>query len=391
MASRQTAKWQRSRCLRSVADIPPIHANWTGLPVKVVAARFRQDPVNHPVYQIGIAPGAPIKTLADLRGKKIAYSLGQAQGALVLRILKKIGLSKNDVQLVELPSTTDVYAKALIGNLVDAAPLGGVFAKRYVAQYGRDGAHLISHGLRDDPAYLYAPVTVLDVPSKAAAIREYVKFWARAQLWIETHPNQWAKGYSSTIRDFPQPMRVLPSRWKAKSTYQLPGRRAFREIACSPGALRKVIAGQMHAPIRCYSPGVYRRGGRLEYASPVLIEESYVFCLRPRFTKMGKVVERFLRHEHFDLPATPFDGEHERVPTAELGGPAQHVRHAGNEPHAGTIVAFARKEDDAMVLKSQTDRPGAAHLAATTLLLIIAHSAQSYLRLLGELFLRPVE
>jgi sulfonate transport system substrate-binding protein len=179
----------------AVADIPPIHANWTGLPVKIVAARFRHDPLHHPIYQIGIAPGSPIRTLADLKGKKIAYSPGQAQGALVLRILKKLNLTKKDVRLVELPSTTDVYANALAGKLVDAAPLGGPFAQRYLAQYGRDGAHIINHGLRDDPAYLYAPVAVLNDPAKAAAIREYVKFWARALLWIGAHRDQWTKGY----------------------------------------------------------------------------------------------------------------------------------------------------------------------------------------------------
>jgi len=181
--------------LGAAADIPVIHANWTGLPAKVVAARFRQDPLNHPVYQIGITPGAGIRTLADLKGKRIAYSPGQAQGALVLRILNKLGLRKSDVRLIELPSTTDVYANALAGKLVDAAPLGVVFAKRYLAQYGRDGAQAISHGLRDDPSYLYAPVAVLSDPAKAAAIREYIKFWARAQRWIGAHPDAWIKGY----------------------------------------------------------------------------------------------------------------------------------------------------------------------------------------------------
>jgi sulfonate transport system substrate-binding protein len=179
----------------AVADIPPIFANWTGMLVKVVAVRFRQDPVNHPIYQLGIAPGSTINSLSDLKGERIAYSPGQAQGALVLRILQKAHLTQKDVKLVELPSTTDVYAKALAGRMVDAAPLGVPFAKRYLAQYGRDGAHVISHGLADDPAYLYAPVEVLNNPAKAAAIREFIKFWARGQIWDENHKAKWIKGY----------------------------------------------------------------------------------------------------------------------------------------------------------------------------------------------------
>ena len=97
----------------SVADIPPIHATWTGLDVRIIASVFRQDAVNHPLYELGIAPGAGISSLQDLRGKKIAYSPGQAQGALVLRILEKAGLGQDDVKLVELPSTGDVYSTAL--------------------------------------------------------------------------------------------------------------------------------------------------------------------------------------------------------------------------------------------------------------------------------------
>ena len=136
-----------------------------------------------------------MRTLADLRGKRIAYSPGQAQGALVLRILHKVGLSQKDVRLVELPSTTNVYANALQSRLVDAAPLGVVFAKRYLASFGKDGAKVLQHGLRDDPAYLFAPASVLADPAKAAAIREYVKYWARATRWIESHSDLWAQAY----------------------------------------------------------------------------------------------------------------------------------------------------------------------------------------------------
>lgn len=179
----------------SVADIPPIHANWTNLPVKVVGVSFRKDAVNHPIYRLGVAPGVSIDSINDLKGKKIAYSPGQAQGALVLRILQKAGLSQQDVKLVEIPSTGDVYANALASKLVDAAPIAEAIQPRFIANYGKDGAKLISHGLRDDPWYLYAPVTVLDDPAKAAALREYVKVWAKAARWAYENPEQWVQGW----------------------------------------------------------------------------------------------------------------------------------------------------------------------------------------------------
>lgn len=179
----------------AVADIPPIHSHWTGIPTKIVASKFRRDPLNHAIYRLGIAPGVTVATLADIRGKKIAYSPGQAQGALVLRVLHKAGLTKQDVKLVELPSTGDVYATALASRQVEVAPIGGVQIRRYEAKYGRDGATTIAHGLRDDPGHLYAPVTVLADPGKAAAIREYVQAWARAWRWREANPDEWIERY----------------------------------------------------------------------------------------------------------------------------------------------------------------------------------------------------
>ncbi|GIJ24490.1 ABC transporter substrate-binding protein [Micromonospora lutea] len=193
----QTLEAFRAKALDigSVADIPPIHSHWTNIPTKIVASKFRQDPLNHPIYRLGVAPGVTVTTLADIRGKKVAYSPGQAQGALVLRVLHKAGLAKEDVKLVELPSTGDVYATALASHQVDLAPIGGVQVKRYETKYGRDGATTIAHGLRDDPGHLYVPATVLTDPGKAAAIREYVQAWARAWRWREANPDEWIERY----------------------------------------------------------------------------------------------------------------------------------------------------------------------------------------------------
>lgn len=179
----------------SVAEIPAIHATWTNIPVRIIAAKFRKDYLNHPIYDFGIAPGVEVKTLADFRGKKIAYSPGQAQGVLVLRTLAAAGLTRDDVELIELPSTGDVYPVSLASRQIDIAPIGGVNIKRYLARYGQDGATTVKHGLRDDPGHLYAPQTVLADPAKAAALAQYVHVWALAQQWIEDHPDEWVERY----------------------------------------------------------------------------------------------------------------------------------------------------------------------------------------------------
>ncbi len=211
----QTTEAFRAKALDlgSVAEIPPIHATWTGLHVKIVASKFRQDALNHPIYELGIAPGVQVRTLADLRGKKIAYSPGQAQGALVLKVLKKAGLTKDDVEFVELPSTGDVYSNALAAKQVDVAPIGGVQIKRYLTKYGKDGATTIQHGIRDDAGHLYGPTESLEDAGKAAAIRAYVAAWGVAQQWIDKHPKEWIEGYY--VKD--QGLTTADGEWLVKN------------------------------------------------------------------------------------------------------------------------------------------------------------------------------
>ncbi len=182
----------------TVADVPPIHAVWVGIPVKIIAVRFRKDPLEHPSFLFAVAPGSRIQTLADLRGKRIAFSPGQVQGEIVLRSLEAAGLTTKDVKLVELPSTSaDFYVNALIGGMIDAAPINaGAAARHYLANYGAQGARLIQHSdARDDLAFLYVRTDTLRDPAKAAALRAYVAIWARANAWIAAHPEEWARAY----------------------------------------------------------------------------------------------------------------------------------------------------------------------------------------------------
>jgi sulfonate transport system substrate-binding protein len=182
----------------SAANIPPIHAIWFGIPVKIIAWREKQDPLGNPSWGIGVSPKArDVKTLTDLKGRKIAFSPGQAQGAVVLKTLDDIGLKPEDVQLVDLPSTQGVYIGALAAGLVDAAPLGNtVETKRYLDDYGKDGARLLAHGrFREGGSNLYVRTEVLEDPAKAAALRYYIKLWGRAAEWSEQNRKEWTRVY----------------------------------------------------------------------------------------------------------------------------------------------------------------------------------------------------
>lgn len=178
-----------------VADIPPLFATWTDTPVKIVAVTENPDPLANPIYELGIAPKSKVKTIQDLKGKKIAYSPGQAQGALILKTLKAAGLTQKDVELVEIQSVDDTYSNALASNQVDVAPLGGPQLTSYLAKYGRDGATSIRTGIRDDATLIYGPEKTFEDSAKAAAFKDFLELWVKAQKWIDEHPDEWVKAY----------------------------------------------------------------------------------------------------------------------------------------------------------------------------------------------------
>ena len=177
----------------SVADIPSLFAAWTGTSTKIVFQSVTVDPLKFPIYELGVAPGAHVATLADLRGKKIAYSAGQAQGALVLRVLQKAGLTQKDVTLVDLTSTADSYLTALGSKAVEVAPLGIQNVRTYEGKY--PGATTIPTGIRDDAATLYCLTKAVQDAGKAAALKVYVGVRAKALLWENDHPDEYAKVY----------------------------------------------------------------------------------------------------------------------------------------------------------------------------------------------------
>lgn len=216
------------------ASVPPIHAVWMGIPVRIIGFREYADRANRQAYVFGIAPKANIKTLADLRGKKIAFSPSQVQAQIVIETLKAAGIRRDEVKLVELSSNIggDVYSNALASNAVDAAPLRSeVVAQHYVRDFGSRGARILKHPpFRDDGAMVYVPETALADPGKAAALRIFARYWGLGQAWINAHPEELARGYFAGKRGLPiADARVMaayysgvtvPSNWAGATAYE---------------------------------------------------------------------------------------------------------------------------------------------------------------------------
>lgn len=82
-----------------VGEAPPIFAQAAGAPLVYAAAT-----VPRPRLEAIIVPkGSPIKTVADLKGKRVAYNKGSNVHYFLVKLLEKHGLKYSDVQSVFLP------------------------------------------------------------------------------------------------------------------------------------------------------------------------------------------------------------------------------------------------------------------------------------------------
>ncbi len=175
--------------LASNALIPPIQAHDIDFDAKVVALAEKPKPT----YVFATAPGTDIKEFADFKGKKLAFSQGQAQGVVLLRTLETAGIGYDEVELVALPST-DVLT-ALQAKQVDVAVTGGADAAKYLADYERDGARAIKAEEVDLLTVLWSPTEVLAKKENLLAVQDYVRAWSQAQVWAWENAEAWKKAF----------------------------------------------------------------------------------------------------------------------------------------------------------------------------------------------------
>lgn len=100
--------------LGSTGDIPPLFAQAAGADLLYVGS----EPPKPQAEVILVADKSPIKTVADLKGHKIALQKGSSSHNLLLRALQQAGLSFKDIQPVWL-TPADARAAFQQGN-VDA-------------------------------------------------------------------------------------------------------------------------------------------------------------------------------------------------------------------------------------------------------------------------------
>jgi sulfonate transport system substrate-binding protein len=229
----------KSLDLGNNAGIPPIQSYYQGDDTKIVSiAQTRK-----PNYLFITKPHSDITSIAQFRGRKLAFSQGQAQGVVLLRALQQAGIATNQVQLV--PLTSDQFLTALGAGQVDVAVAGISTAPSYLNKYASVGARSISTNVVDFLTVWWAPTTVLQDADKVAAIRAFIQLDARAKVWQWEHPAEWIQDYYVKLENFTQQEGAqvtaltgkpwIPEKWDAAIQWE----QVTADLLASTGFVKK--------------------------------------------------------------------------------------------------------------------------------------------------------
>ena len=151
-----------------------------GIPVRIVALGHRSGAV------VMVRKDDPAKNLGDLRGKRVAIpSRFAVDNLFVHRLMKKFGLSENDLKLVELAPPE--MPAALYAGAVDAYATGEPFG----AQAERDGYARVLHWTRDEwPTYVCCVLAVRSdlIRNVRPLVQKLVDTIMSAGTWLEQDP-----------------------------------------------------------------------------------------------------------------------------------------------------------------------------------------------------------
>jgi sulfonate transport system substrate-binding protein len=130
---------------------------------------------------------SPIKTVADLKGKKIVTGRGSIGHYLAIKALATAGLTTKDVQFIFLlPSESRLV---LDNGTADAwatwDPYTTVVTSQSQARVLISGNQLLSN-------HLYLAATSQAIADKRAQLDDFVARLDRAYAWANVHPNEYA-------------------------------------------------------------------------------------------------------------------------------------------------------------------------------------------------------
>jgi sulfonate transport system substrate-binding protein len=178
--------------LGTMGDTPAAATVAGHLGVKAVAVAKWDGPV----LVLLARPG--IRTVAQLKGKKVAYTTGTAQQAFALRALASAHLKQSQVSQVNvsLQELGTVLETGAADASTVAAPDEILYKKSHPGATVLAGTNTVTPAVYD---YVLASSSTLSSPGTAAAANDFVHRLIEAQNWVKTHASQWVQDYYVTV------------------------------------------------------------------------------------------------------------------------------------------------------------------------------------------------
>lgn len=173
-----------------IGEVPPIFAQAAGAAVVYVSTK----PAAPDTYGILIPKNSSIKSLADLKGKKVALVKGSSAHYLLLQALKSVGLQFSDIQPAYL-SAADARPAFEQGK-IDAWVIWDPFLT--VAQQ-TVGAKVLTtgKGLGENRGFHLASRTFAE--ANAQLIKEVQDELKKSEDWSQNHPKEIATQYAPQL------------------------------------------------------------------------------------------------------------------------------------------------------------------------------------------------
>lgn len=163
----------------STAGLAAVLSRANGSPIKTVYVQSQPE-----WTALVVAKNSPIKSLKDLKGKKIAATKGTDPFLFTLQSLETVGLSKRDVQLVHLQHSDG--KTALERGQVDAwAGLDPLMASAQI----QSGAKLLYRNVAFNS---YSVLSVKEDFAKQSpeAVEAVIKAYEQARKWAKANPDK---------------------------------------------------------------------------------------------------------------------------------------------------------------------------------------------------------
>jgi len=172
-----------------VGNTPPLFAAATKANFRIVAAIPQRNANGDSLL---VPKSSSISSVAQLKGKSIAYTRGSSGHGFLVQALKKAGLKPSDVSLKDLTPADSLAA--FTSGKVDAWATWEPFitiasgAGKVIA----NGKQFAASGL----SFVTATTSALGNVKKRTAIRDYLVRLRRALKWGASHQDAWAKAFN---------------------------------------------------------------------------------------------------------------------------------------------------------------------------------------------------